>query len=286
MDFGAKASGTNPGETQESVLAGELAKLKDQRSRMKEESTAYLQKHPELRTMLDEFMVSCLTEKPSDVLKHAVVFFTKMRDPKAISGPMPLVITGCNGAGKTSVVTALLKMFPDYFAVPIKHTSRAPRQGEENGVHYHFTQKSEMEGGISRGEFIEYNTVANSLYGTRISAIDDIRFAGKICLLDSEYKGIPAIVASPLVVKYVFVAPPSIEALSVRLKEIGSEPTAKITERIKIAAAELESARSDEHLNKVVVNDNVEQCVERIIYDLEGWYTDFNFSERAEDEES
>lgn len=143
----------------------------------------------------------------------------------------------------------------------------------------------EMEGGVARGEFIEHSVVANSMYGTRISSIDAIRHAGKICLLDTEYKGVPAIMASPLLVKYVFVAPPSIEALSVRLKEINNEPLAKITERMKTAAAELEAARSDDTMDKVVINDNVEQCVERIVYNLEGWYTDFDFNERTEDEE-
>ena len=86
MNFGAKPSGSKPGDTQQSILAEELAKLQDHRSRMKEENAAYLHKHPEIRTMLDEFMVAALSDKPADVIKFAAIFFTKLRDPQAVSG--------------------------------------------------------------------------------------------------------------------------------------------------------------------------------------------------------
>ena len=86
MDLGAKPSGTKPGETPESILAEELEKLQGHRSRMKEENAAYLKKHPELRELLDEFMTATLVSKPVDVLKFAAVFFTKLRDPKSVSG--------------------------------------------------------------------------------------------------------------------------------------------------------------------------------------------------------
>ena len=84
--MGAKPAGTKPGATQASILAEELATLKDHRSRMKEENTAYLQKHPELRTLLDDFMSAALEAKPADVVKFAAVFFTKLKDPLAVTG--------------------------------------------------------------------------------------------------------------------------------------------------------------------------------------------------------
>ena len=101
MDFGAAPTGTKPGSTPASILAEELATLKEHRSRMKEENTAYLMKHPELRSMLDDFMSAALNAKPVDVVKFAAIHFTKMKDPNAVSGPMPLIITGCSGSGRS-----------------------------------------------------------------------------------------------------------------------------------------------------------------------------------------
>lgn len=86
MDFGAKPIGTAVGATQASILAEELATLKEQRSRMKEENASYLAKHPELRTLLDEFMIAALAAKPPDVVKFAAIFFTQMKDPSVVSG--------------------------------------------------------------------------------------------------------------------------------------------------------------------------------------------------------
>jgi hypothetical protein len=86
MDFGAKPIATAPGSTQASILAEQMALLREQRSRMKEENAAYLSKHPELKTLLDEFMIAALTAKPPDVVKFAAIFFTQMKDPNIISG--------------------------------------------------------------------------------------------------------------------------------------------------------------------------------------------------------
>ena len=91
MDFGAKPIATAPGSTQASILAEEMATLREQRSRMKEENAAYLSKHPELRTLLDEFMIAALTAKPPDVVKFAAIFFTQMKDPNIIAGKIVLI---------------------------------------------------------------------------------------------------------------------------------------------------------------------------------------------------
>ena len=86
MDFGAKPSGSDPNDTQSSILQNELSKLAETRYRMKEENASYLLQHPELRSMLDDFMVSALAEKPADLIKYAAIFFTKLRNPKTVSG--------------------------------------------------------------------------------------------------------------------------------------------------------------------------------------------------------
>lgn len=184
-----------------------------------------------------------------------------------------------------SVCNKLIELFPQYFEYPIKHTSRVPRQGEENGVHFHFVQKSDIESAINRREFIEYSAFQNSLYGTSVNSIDDVRRAGKICLLDLDYKSVQMVKDSMLVVKFVFLTPPSIEQLSIRLKELNQETTTKISGRIQTAAGELDAVRSDAHIDKVIINDNIDQCVNRLIYCLDGWYPELNFHENDVDEE-
>ena len=152
-------------------------------------------------------------------------------------------------------------------------------------MHFHFVQKSDIEGGINRREFIDVSTVANSIYGIRTSTIDEIRKKGKICLLDIEYKDTQVIKDSMLVVKYVFIAPPSIEGLDMRLKTLDKESFAKIGARIAQARQEWEKAQTDEIMDKIVINDNIEQCIHRIVYQLDGFYPDMNFHENEKNEE-
>ena len=178
-----------------------------------------------------------------------------------------------------TIIAKLMEQFPDIFATPVHHTSRAPRPGEEHGVHYFFVQKSDIEGAIQRNEYIDHHAEKNTLYGLKISTIDDIRRAGKICLVDLEMKFLPLVKQSMMVVKYLFIAPPSIPSLGVRLKSLSEEPLAQINARIVTAEKELEMATADENIDKILVNDNLDQCINRLIYQLDGWYTDFNFHE-------
>lgn len=176
-----------------------------------------------------------------------------------------------------TIAKKLVEMFPEYFQIPIKHTSRAPRQGEENGKHFHFVQKSDIEGGIARGEYVEHTTVSNSMYGIHISSINNIRKQNKICILDLELKDIQLVKNSPLVVKYIFLCPPSIEEFDTRLKTMNVEPLSKISLRVSQARNEIELGKNDEHIDKFVVNDNIPQCINRLIYQLDGFYPEFDF---------
>ena len=79
----------------------------------------------------------------------------------------PLVLCGPSGSGKSSLLRLLFEEFPDKFGFSVSHTTRAPRPGEIDGKHYHFTTKEEMTAAIMRGEFIESATFSNNMYGTR-----------------------------------------------------------------------------------------------------------------------
>lgn len=83
------------------------------------------------------------------------------------SGPRPLILCGPSGSGKSTLLVRLLNDFPNTFGFSVSHTTRKPREGEQSGVHYHFTTKEEMTKAIERGEFIENAVFSGNMYGTR-----------------------------------------------------------------------------------------------------------------------
>jgi guanylate kinase len=87
----------------------------------------------------------------------------------------PLVLAGPSGAGKGTIIKALMDKYPTKFGFSVSHTTRAPRPGEEDGVHYHFVEKSKMENAINNDEFIEYAHVHTNIYGTSKLAVENVR---------------------------------------------------------------------------------------------------------------
>ncbi|KOB75940.1 Guanylate kinase, partial [Operophtera brumata] len=131
-------------------------------------------------------------------------------------GPRPLVLCGPSGSGKSTLLKRLLNEFPDKFGFSVSHTTRGPRPGEKDGVHYHFTNKELMGAAVERGEFIETATFSGNMYGTSKRAVDDVRCTGKICVLDIEMEGVKQVKRTDLNPLLVFVMPPSIEELERR----------------------------------------------------------------------
>lgn len=82
-------------------------------------------------------------------------------------GVQPLVICGPSGSGKSTLLKHLFKEFPHTFGFSVSHTTRLPRKGEENGIHYNFVSMEEMKGEINDGNFIETAEFSGNLYGTR-----------------------------------------------------------------------------------------------------------------------
>lgn len=82
-------------------------------------------------------------------------------------GPRPLVLCGPSGSGKSTLLKKLFREFPETFGFSVSHTTRNPRPGEENGVHYHFVPFDEMKAAVERGEFLEHAEFSGNMYGTR-----------------------------------------------------------------------------------------------------------------------
>merc|ERR1711907_172516 len=177
---------------------------------------------------------------------------------------LPLVVTGPSGVGKGTLIGKLLKEYPDMCGFSVSHTTRAPRPGGEDGVHYHFTSKAKMEELIAQGAFIEYARVHSNIYGTSKTAVEKVKSAGKICILDIDVQGAEGIKAAKLDACYLFIAPPSIEELEGRLRGRGTETEEKIQLRLKNARKELAYTEKPGFFDKVLVNDDLEKSYQEM----------------------
>lgn len=101
----------------------------DIKQAIKQEHVNYLKAHPELRQILNDFLSSCLLEQPDNVYEHAKNFFSYFNYQKDATKYKPLVISGCSGVGKGTLIKYLLETFPDLFELSISYTTRRPRQG-------------------------------------------------------------------------------------------------------------------------------------------------------------
>jgi guanylate kinase len=97
-----------------------------------------------------------------------------------------LVLFGPAGSGKRSLTRRLLEQYPQLYEVSVSHTSRKPRFGEENGVHYHFVSKDEMLKMKEDKKFISIVSLFGNFYGTSIHSVDKVSQEGKVCILDLE----------------------------------------------------------------------------------------------------
>ncbi|XP_072980205.1 guanylate kinase 1-like [Typha angustifolia] len=180
------------------------------------------------------------------------------------NGPKPIVISGPSGVGKGTLITKLMKEFPSTFGFSVSHTTRAPREKEIDGVHYHFTERNVMEKDISVGKFLESALVHGNLYGTSIEAVEAVTDAGKRCVLDIDVQGARSVRASSLEAVFIFICPPSFEELEKRLRARGTETEEQVQKRLRNARTELEQAKFPGLFDHFLVNDDLETCFENL----------------------
>ncbi|KAJ8534255.1 hypothetical protein K7X08_007579 [Anisodus acutangulus] len=128
-----------------------------------------------------------------------------------------IVISGPSGVGKGTLISKLMKEFPSMFGFSVSHTTRAPRENEQNGIHYHFTDRTVMEREIKDGKFLEFASDHGNLYGTSVEAVKVVADAGKRCILDNDVQGARSVRDSTLDAIFIFVSPP-FEELEKRLR--------------------------------------------------------------------
>lgn len=278
-------------------IAAELSKLQDYRTKINEENQKYIESHPEMRSLIDEFVSAAISAKPTDVVKFGSFFFANYKKSEA-SGPCPVVFAGPSGVGKGTIINKLLERFPALFGFSVSHTTRAPRPGEENGVHYNFVTKEEFEELIERKQFIEHAKVHTNYYGTSIQAVEkvcaastmsgcsgsvanslcdsQIRNQNKVCILDIDVQGVQNVKNSTLDFKSLFVAAPSIEELERRLRGRGTETADKIKIRLENALKEIAYSEIEGNFDRIVVNNDVDATFRDIVHILQGWFPELD----------
>ncbi|TPX40507.1 guanylate kinase [Synchytrium endobioticum] len=164
----------------------------------------------------------------ANVLKRQIKHYAKLRagDLQRARRLKPICLCGPAGVGKRTLTARLLKEYPHIYGLAVSHTTRKPRLGEENGVHYHFVDAEEMGGLDEAGAFVESVTLFGNQYGTSMSAIEKVTEEGKVCLMDLEIEGVLALKRSALKPYYIFVTVPSLDVLQQRLHSriTGNEP--------------------------------------------------------------
>lgn len=170
------------------------------------------------------------------------------------------IISGPSGVGKSTVLKELFKDRDDlYFS--ISATTRAPREGEVNGVHYHFIDVERFQQLIGEDAFLEYAEYVGNFYGTPKKFVDAAMDEGKDVILDIELQGAIQVTGKRPDVVRIFIAPPSWEELEKRLTGRGTDSPEKIRERLVRAKVELQNANTYDYF---VINDTVEQAVREI----------------------
>ena len=184
-----------------------------------------------------------------------------MEDWPTLPGRL-VVLSGPSGAGKSTLTSRLLER-PGIRARPsVSATTRPPRPGEVDGVHYHFTARAAFEAARDRGEFLEWAEVHGNLYGTPAGPIRQALARGECVILVIDVQGgqlVKRRVANALM---VFIDAPSLETLEQRLVDRGTDDEATIRRRLENARREIEVGRRDYDL--VIPNHDLETAVSQL----------------------
>lgn len=175
--------------------------------------------------------------------------------------PRLTVLSGPSGVGKSTVVAHMRKVHPEVW-LSVSATTRRPRPGESNGVHYFFVDDEEFDKLVANGELLEWAEFAGNRYGTPRRAVLDRLEAGEPVLLEIDLQGARLVRQSMADARLVFLAPPNWEELVRRLTGRGTEPPEVIERRL--AAAKIELAAEAE-FDTTLVNTSVEDVARELL---------------------
>jgi guanylate kinase len=167
-------------------------------------------------------------------------------------------ISAPSGAGKTSLVKALLEKRADAAAVCVSHSTRAIRPGEVDGKAYHFVTLEQFNSMVDNDEFLEHAQVFDNCYGTARASVDALLASGKHVILEIDWQGARQVKAKIPETVSIFILPPSREELEQRLRLRGTDDERTISRRMRDADREMSHYHDAEYL---VINDAFEQAL-------------------------
>ncbi len=171
------------------------------------------------------------------------------------------VITGPSGVGKGTLISGLMEQLPQ-LELSVSATTRAPRQGEQDGVQYHFLTVEDFDRLQREGGFVEHADYAGRRYGTLRSELEQRMRAGVPVVLEIEVQGARQVRAAMPDAIQVFIAPPSLAVLRQRLTGRGTDDAQEVARRLAVAEQELGAQREFSH---VIVNDRLNDAQRELV---------------------
>jgi guanylate kinase len=181
--------------------------------------------------------------------------------------PRVFVITGPSGVGKGTLIRTLRERVPE-LELSVSATTRAPRPGEQDGVHYHFLGDEDFERRVAEGAFVEHARYSGRRYGTLREELRRRTSAGHPVVLEIEVQGARQVRESLPEAVQIFIAPPNEDSLRARLVGRGDTAPEDMEARLETARTELEARDEFAH---VVVNDRLEDAVEELVGIVRGY---------------
>ena len=172
-----------------------------------------------------------------------------------------LVLSGPSGAGKTSLIQKIADDIGDFY-FSISTTTRPMRDGEIEGIHYHFVSKEEFKKDVEADEFLEYAVVHGNYYGTSLKPVKEALLAGKLVLFDIDVQGNTAVnsrlgdITTP-----VFITPPTLSELKKRLKNRSTDSDEVMQNRLKMAKREIQRISEYDYM---IINDDIDVAAQTL----------------------
>lgn len=176
-----------------------------------------------------------------------------------------VVVSGPSGVGKGTVVRGVLTARPD-LSLSVSATTREPRPGEEDGVHYRFLSDAEFDRLVAAGAFLEWAEVFGRRYGTLAEDVERARSAGRDVILEIDVQGAAVVRARIPDAVLIFLQPPSEEELGRRLAARGTETGEDLERRLAEARREVAESSWFDH---IVINDDIDRAVAEVLAIIE-----------------
>jgi len=171
-----------------------------------------------------------------------------------------LVISGPSGTGKGTICRALMAKNPQ-IKYSVSATTRSPREGEEDGVHYYFLTKAKFEDMLKENEFLEHAAVYDNYYGTPKNKVMESLEKGEDIILEIDIQGALQLKQVFPGGIFIFIVPPSLEELRERIEGRGTDSKDVIEKRLNCAGQELGYV---DRYDYVVINDNIDKAVDKM----------------------